>query len=1790
MTQSPELAGGAGFTFADQVAVRYLASLLAEAGGPGLADRVVSRVALEQRDAGEPLDDIIVDACAPDGSTARLSIQCKRELIISAAATNTDFRTIIRDAWTTLDKTDFRDRVDRVGAATGPSTAAGKSRILQTLAELARASVTPADFANRFARGGSASREQKTVLQDLQTITTDLGRPAATNDLHRFLAHFVLIRFDALHEGATEDAATIELAERALRPGASNQAVALFNRLQMVARQGAGRAKVWDAPTLRLDIAPWFQLSIARSLITDIERLTGETRLAAQSIADRIGDVAVTRPTVTRQLDDALGRRSLVTLQGLPGSGKSVLLRRLVEAALERGPALLLKSDRLAGESWAQFATRLGLSSVDPVPLLAEIAATGTPVLFIDGLDRIDRAQRGIVTDLLRAIEGSALLAGWKVVATLRDSGIEPVRTWLPQLIDGGRVASVRIDALDDAEAGELAAARPELMPLLFGIEPVRTLVRRPFFAKILDDAGIREADVPRSETALLDLWWRRGGFDAEGSDARMRQRALLRLVRLRALCPDAPIALDDLDNALLPIVEQLVVDGVLEEAGSAHFVRFAHDIFFEWSFAQLLASAGDGWIETLRATGEPPVIGRAVELHGQANFLADGARWRATLGALNDSRLRSQWRRVWLLAPLGCEEFLHHTEAYDAAVLADDHALLRQALVWFQAQHTAPNANILDGTLGEFSDRGERLQVADLLGWPNDLRLWMRFLHYLDERLPALPVRLLPHVLTLFEVWQNAVADRPNPVSAQIIERVAGWLDLLERRRDDLGRFRKRDWDAEAADPWNSLKNQDEFQSALRRMLIRSARVEPDRVAQYLGQFGNERPAGREQFDAIIGFSPLLTHTHPTDLAEFTLRYLRRELPEDHRWRRLEEDRRAAEHRAELRRKPEAERSWSDEMTLTSPNLGYWGPDRWDWEALSLERDPSAYFPASPLHEPFHSLFAHAPDEALRLVTAMTNHSVEAWRQLHRLQPDHGTPIPIRIEFPWDTQEFWGGRREYLWSRGLWAPKPLASAYLALDAWALDQIEAGVDADSLIERVVTGNQSIAILGVALRIAMTKWTVSAVSEALVVTQRLWKADIERFVQEASIRSSSLIGFTRESQREGARAVQAHNERPVRSEEIRRLVTLHVLNTDEVAAERVRKAILAFAETPAFELEEERAHPEAVAEYREQARTNAAWGNLDHYRLVEVPNQPDRQAIVMVNPIAEEPEAKARLAEGSSYLSAFGLFHWADKSFEQGALAESMSLDQALAGAAALDRPDLFQPGQDDDRLSITRGAVAGVAAAVVAFAPGDDRSWAEDVLARAAALPEEPGPLWFAGSQIAWHQAVFVARAAAADLRRNPDDEVNTQRLLALIAHPLECVGLEATMQIVGLWNVAPRLAWEGLRLALQLCISEPDDRAGSIHDPEVNVEGRSRRLNTALNALTAEPAALPVPPEPWVRSVTPRRRGRSATEIEESDLWRRPEGWWDSARASNILKLVPMAAMVPDPIYGPLFVSHCEAMLAWTIQRNAPAWAEDKRDLGNSSDDYEWTHRFADILGRLVGLIEPVCADATYLEPICALRDDPCFALLAPLTTTFLCEHVLDAEVPAPITTVLLDRALDRVLAARPFKRDGYRAGELNGFDLPQLVQWLMFVGVEKATLAHRFSNGDWTEIALILPTVDRFVRAAGWAPTVMSYYLTLVERAGAHFPSDAFADAILDALATTTDPGARWRGTMIGARIAARVQDVADRASPLELGLGQKLLRILDLLVDQGDRRSAALQIGPAFRDLRLPTAEGS
>ena len=171
MPQSSELAGGEGFTFEGDAAAFYLAALLAEGYAPGIDDRMVVRISVQQRDFGEPLDDLIVDFEGPTGDPARLSLQVKRSLTISKANTNEDFCDIIRDSWATLGKSDFRRGVDRYGAAVGTITPS-KERALKTLCDLARESLTPEHFDARFSEGGNAGPAEKDVKADIGRVSS----------------------------------------------------------------------------------------------------------------------------------------------------------------------------------------------------------------------------------------------------------------------------------------------------------------------------------------------------------------------------------------------------------------------------------------------------------------------------------------------------------------------------------------------------------------------------------------------------------------------------------------------------------------------------------------------------------------------------------------------------------------------------------------------------------------------------------------------------------------------------------------------------------------------------------------------------------------------------------------------------------------------------------------------------------------------------------------------------------------------------------------------------------------------------------------------------------------------------------------------------------------------------------------------------------------------------------------------------------------------------------------------------------------------------------------------------------------------------------------------------------------------------------------------------------------------------------------------------------------------------------------------------------------------------------
>ena len=1788
---SPELTGGAGFTYEDAVAAQYLAAMISGTTAAGLDGRIVQRVAQQQAAFGEPLDDVIVDAASlADGTVMRLSLQVKRSLTISDAATNSDFREVIQRSWQTLRKLDFRDNVDRVGAVTG-SVAEETSRAFTTVCEWARASDTTAAFMQRFVDGGNASANHRAVTEAVRMAAQDTGTPLSDEQLHRLLAHLMLIRFDPPHAGSTHEAEAIVTLQRALAPQQVVRAGDLWDLLRQVARDGAGRSAVHTRASLVRALAGW-RFTGAPAFAGDMQTLRDNTRHWLDQQADDIGGTHLTRQVLRDQLDAQMAAHRLTLIKGLPGTGKTVLLRDVVQELASDGTTLFLTANRLSGRSWSEHARAMGLATISIEPLLVEVAATGHATLLIDGLDRIAPVQRAIVTDLLGQLLTNPALSDWRVVATARDAGIEPLRNWVPAaLLASGGVGYVDVENLTDEEASSLADSLPALRPLLTGgNERVRTLARRPFFAAVLARGFSRAAYpsgfAPQSEVDLVEAWWTRGGYDAHAPQALARQRGLIELAQRSAPDLGRNVRIRDLSTATQDVLPALEEDGLVQQVRTGHTAQFSHDVFFEWSFLHLLLDQGDDWIAALTAAGEPPALARVVELLSQATYpLPD--QWPRELHALERAQVRPQWLRAWLVAPVFSPRFAEHADMFAASLASNGHRLFGKLLVWMQAEKTTPNPMVLSGVLGGDLDSAARIRIADSLGWPSDFAAWRRLLTWAIEQVESIPDAQLRDLVTLFETWQVAVADYPNAVSQRIVARCATWLHAIEDEHVDH-RFR---YSTPENDGTPGPRVPTQLETELRALVLRAARAYPDVVNAYLAKVETIERWSDGAFRELMTYAPVLAQTHPALLARVAMRWFMRELPDDTsaRWRR--EAREEGRRRKEAEAVPPEKRSRWDKLALSSTSIMHHSFSHHDWDRLSIGGDHQGFFPASPLREPFHSLLMRDPATALALIRDLTNHATTAWRQLHRHWHGSATPLPLVLVFPWGQQEFWGDDRHYFWFRGHGGPQVVECALMTLERWAIEQLDAGRPLDEVLKQLLEGHTSIGIVGIAVHLALRAKQVSPTTLALLRSLRLWRLDLQRKVQEQQLQSAGLIGFEKGSDESVHRQAVADSiQMTSRRLELRDLVPFFVLGRNAALRDACRAALDEFPNELEFSYLEEAQNLEHVAELRRTAELWSELGHVENYTREAIPGRDDVVQISMSSPRHEAPEVQAALQRHAQVARETQLWLWVDKCFTSHQLAPGFLVDEAVERAREL--TEALVAGQSRSLVpgsGLTEGAIAGTAAAVTCFSEASRHdAWADATIESFRVAQDEVSDDTFSGSVIPWHPKIFVAHALAARIKSGHEHPDDREALYRLIAHPLDAVSLVALAGVAGCWERDARFAWCGLNLGLRLAqlVSRRDMyRLDADARRQVESDRRAATLAAALDEYRAQgPLPAWVCPRPsWVRAA-PDAENLQALDGGEEDEWQSTDDIWDGRYAAKVLQQVPVAAVMASAGRAH-YVDALQAFVDWTLDTINPVWRTQQRRGRKRGDRnlYEWE----DQIGRMVASVAPhLPTDETLqklLRPILAQPDEIAMRLLAPFTSSLVCGEILDAPEIRHDTLRLLQAVLERTLENGDLRRSPHNDGRMGGFDLPQLVKSLLFVVVEHAPGAARFANGCWDDLGHMMPLVDRMVRAAGWHPYVAHQFVTLCERSGAAYPADTFADQVLAQIVDGRLP-ASWKGSLVPAAIAALVQAHADRHHPLPAALAGKLLQVLDALVDLGDRRSAALQQSESFRGVRL------
>jgi hypothetical protein len=749
----------------------------------------------------------------------------------------------------------------------------------------------------------------------------------------------------------------------------------------------------------------------------------------------------------------------------------------------------------------------------------------------------------------------------------------------------------------------------------------------------------------------------------------------------------------------------------------------------------------------------------------------------------------------------------------------------------------------------------------------------------------------------------------------------------------------------------------------------------------------------------------------------------------------------------------------------------------------------------------------------------------------------------------------------------GQLSPKPLNCAILALNYWAFKQIDSRRPPDEDIQAVLKRNECYAALGLALVLALDTFDVSETTFPIVTCQRLWNHDIARVIQEPT-RNVDLLGFGFLSRLTGdkAKAKEFLESRQSLRREIRELAMRFALTTADGLRQRFKEVLARFPDDLPYEVEEQRSSSGATASLKEAAERWAGLGDIQNYRKHQT--ETDEVLISYEAPNTLTPAQEKRIEESTTSLQEYSVIGWATKSLGANELVDGLSLADAVAFAQARDNGTILA-GRSDAGEHSAQTTISAVAAVVIRFGSpaGADYDWAWDVMRRVAAMREPKDT--FHGSKIPWHPANHLIVSLVHDRCSSSPRKDSVRWLFELTGHPIEGV---AQLAFSGLFmDLDEHVRWVAAQLALDLSLYYRFKiNENGVRDDTVDRDARKKSLARALERLEQmNDVPLTSMPPAWVKTLGRQRSGRSEDEAGWDDAY----PLFNAVFAAKIFPLFPIEAWCQSSLYKPMVAVGLKELVAWTAERLMPSWLKDKRNdvLG-------------DLLARAAPFFETEFVRKEFLAPFLTENEEG-LAVLARFADMTVTRQVLDAPTVPANTLDLLNNCVDRVVRDRVFNPNGYRAGEVHGYDLPKLIKALLFVAVEtEAPGAARFANGDWSQINMVMPIVTKLVTATGWSTYVMQNYLTLCERAGLAYPLTAFADqanAVLGALAYAKGS---WAGTTLPARIAATVQRLADANFPLRADHAQELLRVLDSLIDLGDRRSAALEQAEAFRGVQM------
>ena len=621
---SPYASGGGGVTFERQVAVQYLAHLLAGdfANELGEGRRVVS-VAFQQA-PDHPVDDLVVRAARPDdlqpSLVLALAVRRSPNLVASDESTRKLFRQFVDEMANTPTE--------------GPEhrmclVVAGPQEPAKQLATLANHAAHQMDATGFFDLVRTPRKFQAAVrdrLAQLEVLVEcalhDLGVANTDAALVQQRTWELLSRLEVSmprleSPDETDWAAVANRLITVVRGADPTAASQLRDRLVALASGYSPKSACVDLKLLRRDAHAMLDSTTWRNQ-NGWKVLDHLHCMALAAVRDQITGsdggpgLHLDRSDAAAKLIASVAEAAAVVVSGASGIGKSALVLRGLTAAGRAEPgslqALCINLRRIP-KLTVEFEHMLGCPFST---LLAELSAPQR-VLIVDAADAVTEGRE----EAFRYLVGAAQESEVKVIAVASIDSQKVVRDIATErfLTD---VTTYGVTPLTDSEIDQIVDRFPELSKLKSHARS-RKLLRRLVIADLFVRGRVR--GVPSTEADAMQEVWAglvRRHEKADSGSPVARDVALLRLAHLELYGGDRLEVISDIDPAA---VDGLCRDELLRTSphdASLIGPEFAHDEVRRYAVARLLLSEETPASRMLQA-GAPRWSLSAAQLASQA-------------------------------------------------------------------------------------------------------------------------------------------------------------------------------------------------------------------------------------------------------------------------------------------------------------------------------------------------------------------------------------------------------------------------------------------------------------------------------------------------------------------------------------------------------------------------------------------------------------------------------------------------------------------------------------------------------------------------------------------------------------------------------------------------------------------------------------------------------------------------------------------------------------------------------------------------------------------------------------------------------------------------------------------------------------------------------------------------------------------------------------------------------------------------------------------------------------------